>query len=265
MDLNGSTALVTGATGGLGDAIARALHGQGATVLVSGRRAELLDELVRDLGDRARALPGDLSSADDVRRLADEAGTVDVLVANAGLPGTGRLEEYTSEQIDRVLDVNLRSAIHLTHALLPGMLERRRGHLVYISSMAGKVASPAASLYNATKFGLRGFSLALHEDLRDTGIGCTTVFPGFIADAGMFADSQLDAPTGSGVRRPSDVADGVLKAIRKNPYEVDVSGAVPRIAAWLSGGAPAVVAAAQRAVGGEKVSGDLAEAQKSKR
>lgn len=265
MDPNGSTALVTGATGGLGSAIARALHAQGATVLLSGRRAELLEELARELGERARALPGDLSSAGDVRRLADEAGAVDVLVANAGVPGTGRLEEYTTEQIDRVIDVNLRSAIHLTHALLPGMLERRRGHLVYISSMAGKVANPAASLYNATKFGLRGFSLALHEDLRGTDVGCTTIFPGFIADAGMWADSKIDAPAGSGVRRPGDVADAVLKAIRRNPYEIDVAGPVPRIGAWLSGAAPALVAAAQRAAGGEKLTAELSEAQREKR
>ena len=265
MDLHDKTALVTGASGGLGDAIARALHGRGATVGVSARRTELLEKLAGELGDRIRVLPADLSEADDVRRLADQAGAVDVLVANAGIPGTGQLEEYTPEQIDRVLDVNLRSAVHLTNALLPGMLERRRGHLVYISSMSGKVASPAASLYNATKFGLRGFSLALHEDLRGSGVGCTTVFPGFIQDAGMWADAELKTPPGSGIRRPVDVADAVLKAIDKNPHEIDVSGPLPRIGAWLTGAAPAAVAAVQRLGGGSKVSADLAEAQRDKR
>jgi short-subunit dehydrogenase len=261
----GATALITGATGGLGSAIARALHAQGATVLLSGRRAELLEELVGELGDRARSLPGDLSDADDVRRLADEAGRVDVLVANAGLPGSGQLGEYTPEQIDRVIDVNLRSAIHLTHTLLPGMLERRHGHLVYISSMSGKVASAGAALYNATKFALRGFSLALHEDLRGTGVGCTTVFPGFIQDAGMWAQAELETPPGSGIRRPSDVADAVVKAIRKNPYELDVSGPLPRVGAWLTGGMPAVVAAAQRLGGANEVSAQLAERQRDLR
>jgi short-subunit dehydrogenase len=265
MELTGKTALVTGATGGLGHAIARALHGKGASVQLTGRRAELLEELAGELGDRARVMPGDLSSADDVARLAEEAGAVDVLVANAGLPGTGKLGEYTTEQIDRVLDVNLRSAIHLTHALLPGMLERGRGHLIYISSMSGKVASPSAALYNATKFGLRGFSLATHEDLRGTGVGCTTVFPGFIEDAGMWADSKLEAPPGSGTRRPEDVANAVLKAIRKNPYEIDVAGLIPRSGGWLTGPAPALVAAMQRASGGEKISDELAEAQREKR
>jgi short-subunit dehydrogenase len=265
MEPHGATALVTGATGGLGSAIARALHADGATVLLTGRRAELLEELAGELGERARPMPADLTSADDVRRLADEAGAVDVLVANAGLPGSGQLGDYTPEQVDRVLDVNLRSAIHLTHALLPGMLERRRGHLVYVSSMSGKVATPGASLYNATKFGLRGFSLALHEDLRGTGVGCTTVFPGFIQDAGMWAHTKLETPPGSGIRRPADVADAVLKAIRKNPYELDVSGPLPRVGAWFTGVAPALVAAVQRMGGAHEVSSQLAEAQRDLR
>ena len=265
MELEGRTALVTGASGGLGNAIARALHARGATVKLSARRAEVLEELASSLGDRADVLPADLSDADDVRRLAGDAGEVDVLVANAGVPGTGPLTEYTPEQIERVLDVNLRSPIHLTYALLPGMLERGSGHLVYISSISGKVASPQASLYNSTKFGLRGFSLALHEELRETGVGCTTVFPGFIESAGMFADSGLDPPKGSGPRKPEDVAMAVLKAIDRNPCEIDVAGVVPRVGGWLSGAAPGLVAAMQRRSGGAETSAELAEAQKAKR
>ena len=265
VDLNGKRALVTGATGGLGQAIARALHGAGATVLVTGRRAELLEELTGKLGDRAEALPADLQSAGDVTQLAERAGHVDVLVANAGVPGTGELAEYETDQIDRVIDVNLRSAIHLTRALLPAMLERDSGHLVYISSISGKVVSPRASLYNATKFGLRGFSLSLHDELRNTGVGCTTVFPGFIEDAGMWADSEMTAPAGSGTRKPADVTKAVLKAIAKNPREIDVAGVIPRSGGWLLGIAPGFVAALQRSGGGEKTSTALADAQKAKR
>ena len=102
-----------------------------------------------------------------------------------------------------MIDVNLRSPIHMTHALLPGMLERGRGHLVYISSISGKVATPYSSLYNATKFGLRGFSFAMHEDLRGTGVGATAVFPGAVADAGMWADGGLDLPPGVKPSKPS--------------------------------------------------------------
>jgi short-subunit dehydrogenase len=265
MDPNGKTALITGATGGIGNAIARALHGRGAIVKLTGRRADVLEELAGELGERVDVLPADLASADDVRRLAEQAGAVDVLVANAGLPGTGKLTEYAPEQVDRVLDVNLRSAIHLTHALLPEMVSRASGHLIYISSISGKVASPQASLYNATKFGLRGFSLALHDDLRGSGVGVTTIFPGFISDAGMWADSNLDAPSGSGVRKPEDVADAVLRALERNPRELDVAGFIPRFAGKLSGAAPSLVAAMQRRSGGEKVSAALAEAQRSKR
>jgi short-subunit dehydrogenase len=265
MDLSGKTALITGASGGLGNAIARAVHGRGAAVKLTSRRAEVMEELASELGDRAEFVPADLSDADDVRRLVREVGDVDVLVANAGLPGTGGLVEYSPEQIDRVLDVNLGAPVHLTHALLPGMLERGSGHLVYISSISGKVASPRASLYNATKFGLRGFSLSLHDELRGTGVGCTTIFPGFITDAGMFADSKLDAPPGSGPRKPQDVADAVLKALDKNPREIDVAGIVPRSGGWLLGVAPGLVSALQRRAGGDETTAELAEAQKAKR
>jgi short-subunit dehydrogenase len=264
-ELNGRTALVTGATGGIGQAIARALHGRGAAVKISGRRADVLEQLANELGDRVEVLPGDLSSSEESRELARRAGDVDVFVANAGIPGTGRLDEYTEEQLDRVVHVNLRSPIQMTHAFLPGMLERGRGSLVYISSISGKVASNNASLYNATKFGLRGFSLALHEDLRDTGVGATCVFPGFISEAGMWADSDLKAPPGTGTRSPEQVADAVLKAIDRNPREIDVAGLMFRFGGRLSGVAPGLVAGIQRIGGGEKVADALADAQREKR
>jgi uncharacterized protein len=265
MDLNGKTALITGASGGLGIAIARRLHGAGATVKLSARRVELMEELASELGDRAEVLPADLSSADDVRRLAGEAEPVDVLVANAGIPGTGKLTEYEPEQIDRVLDVNLGSVVHLTRALLPGMIERGSGHLIYVSSMSGKVSSPRSSLYNATKFGMRGFAHAIHEDLRGTGVGATVILPGFIDEAGMWADGGLKTPPGSGGKKPDDVADAVAKALDKNPHEIVVSGFIPRVGGALYGLAPSLVQAMQRSGGGEKTATELAEAQKAKR
>ena len=137
-DLSGQRALVTGATGGLGRAVAWALHARGATVLLSGRRRELLDELQAELGDRVEVLPADLSDRAEVVALADRAGAVDVLVANAGLGGAGPLADFTRDQAERVLDVNLGSAVILTHALLPGMLDRGRAR-----------ASPAAARASA--------------------------------------------------------------------------------------------------------------------
>jgi short-subunit dehydrogenase len=263
--LNGSRVLLTGATGGIGHAIARALHGRGAELILTGRRREVLDELVSELGERAEARALDLSDAEAVTRFPDEVGRVDVLVANAGLPGTGTLAEYTAEQIDRVLDVNLRSPIHMTHALLPGMLERGRGHLVYISSISGKVPTAFASLYNATKFGLRGFSFAMHEDLRGTGVGATTVFPGVVADAGMWADGGLDLPRGVKASKPSAVADAVIAGIEKDKPEITVANPIERLGGVLAGPAPRLVSFINRHGGTNELAGELAGKQSDKR
>ena len=264
-ELNGSRVLLTGATGGLGHAIARGLHARGAHLILTGRRAEVLDDLVAELGERAEARALDLSDAGAVHRFAAEVGDIDVLVANAGLPGTGKLTEYSSEQIDRVVDVNFRSAIHMTHALLPGMLERGRGHLVYISSISGKVATSYSSLYNATKFGLRGFSFAVHEDLRGTGVGSTAVFPGAVADAGMWADGGLDLPPGVRPSKPSAVADAVIEGIEKDKPEISVGNPIERLGGVLAGPAPRLVSFINRHGPTNKLAEALAERQVEKR
>jgi short-subunit dehydrogenase len=263
--LGSSRVLLTGATGGIGDAIARALHARGAHLLLTGRRVDALAALASELGDRVETRGVDLSDTGAVHRLAEEAGEVDVLVANAGLPGTGRLPEYTCEQIDRVLDVNLRSVVHLAHALLPGMLERDRGHLVFISSISGKVATTHAALYNATKFALRGFGFALSEDLRGTGVGATTVFPGTVAGAGMWADSGLELPRGVKSSPVESVAAAVIKGIERNRPEIDVANPVEKLGALLAGPAPRLVSAVNRRAGTNDLAAALAERQESKR
>src|SRR5262249_33992877 len=143
--------------------------------------------------------------------------------ANAALPSSGPLVDFTPEQIDRALDVNLRAPIMMARHAVVGMLERRRGHIVFISSISGKVASTGTSLYSATTFGLRGFALGLREDLHGTGVGVTTIFPGFIRDAGMFADTKVTLPRGAGTRSPEDVARAVVRAIRDDPAEITVA------------------------------------------
>ena len=264
-DLNGSRVLLTGATGGIGGAIARALHSRGASLVLTGRRADVLNGLVSELGDRAESVALDLADAGSLRGFCEEVGQVDILVANAGLPGTGKLSEYSPEQIDRVIDVNLRAPVQMTHALLPGMIERGRGHLVYISSISGKVATARASLYNGTKFGLRGFAYAVREDLEGTGVGVTTVFPGFISDAGMWADAGLDLPRGVGTKTPEQVAKAVIRGIEKDKAEIDVAPLFIRFGGWLAGPLPNAVAAINRRAGGEKIADSLADAQRSKR
>jgi short-subunit dehydrogenase len=203
VDLASKTVLLSGATGGLGRAIAAALAGRGATLVLSSRKPEALDELAGTLpGDGHRTVVADLAETDAAARLAADAGPIDVLVANAGLPGTGRLEDFSPEELGRVLRVNLEAPIRLTHEVLPRMQERGSGHLVYVTSLAGKAVTPRASLYAATKFGLRGFATSLHDELKDEGIGVTTVFPGFISDAGMFADADIELPRGVSTRSP---------------------------------------------------------------
>src|SRR4051794_3159185 len=213
MRLDGSTVLLTGASGGIGQAIARALDERGAKLLISGRRAEQLERIAAELGGRPTALVADLTEAADAVALAERAGAVDILVANAALPASGPIDDFTPEQIDRALDVNLRAPIQLARALVPGMVERHGGHVVLVSSLSGKLASVGSSLYSAGKFGLRGFAAGLREDLHGTGVGVTVVFPGFISEAGMLADSGVRLPRWVGTRTPEQVADAVVRGI----------------------------------------------------
>jgi short-subunit dehydrogenase len=263
VELQGSTALVTGATGGIGQAIVRALHARGATVIASGRQRALLEDLAREL-DRVEPLVADLSDAAQVAALVF-GRRIDVLVANAALPASGRLDTFSSEEIDRALDVNLRAPVQMARALVPGMIERGAGHLVFISSLSGKFASAGASVYNATKFGLRGFGFALNEDLRGTGVGATTVFPGFIREAGMFADSGVKLPRGVGTRTPDDVARAVIRGIEKNRAEIDVAPLSLASGARLFGSAPRLVAAINRRPGSDPLADAIAEGQRDKR
>ncbi|HEY1712675.1 MAG TPA: SDR family NAD(P)-dependent oxidoreductase [Solirubrobacteraceae bacterium] len=223
LDLDGSTALLTGATGGIGNAIARALSARGVRLILSGRREAELSQMAEEVG--ARAVVSDLAVAADVDRLAAAArdAEVDVLVANAAHPATGMLAALTQEEVDVILDVNLRAPIELARILAPAMLARGRGHLVFISSLSGKSAQPASSLYSATKFGLRGFGLALREDLRGTGVGASVVAPGFVRDAGMFVKTGAKLPPGVGTRTPQDVAAAVIRAIEQDRAEIDVA------------------------------------------
>jgi short-subunit dehydrogenase len=261
----GATVLLTGATGGIGQAIARALAERGVQLIMTSRRAELLNTLARELG--GWTVTCDLAQRDDVEQLATvaESERVDVLVANAALPASGLLTELTTEQVDRMLEVNLRAPIALAHALAPGMIARGSGHMVFISSLAGKAASPSSSLYSATKFGLRGFALGLRADLHDHGVGVSIVLPGFIRDAGMFADAGVDLPRGVGTRTPQDVAAGVIRAIDHNRAEVEVAPLGLRVGAAFAALAPQAAATVSRRMGSDDIATRTAEGQRDKR
>jgi short-subunit dehydrogenase len=263
VQIAGSTVLLTGATGGIGHAIARALVGRDATLILSGRRVDVLEPLAHELG--ARPLAVDLAEPAEIERLVREAGEVDILVANAALPAAGTLGSFSLQEIDRALDVNLRAPIVLAHALAPAMVERRRGHLLFMSSLAGKAATPGTALYNASKFGLRGFAAALRADLRTTGVGVSTVFPGFIRDAGMFADAGVTLPPGVGTRSPQDVANAVVRAIERNRGELDVAPLPLRASAVFASLAPELAGSVARKIGSEEITRQMEAGQRDKR
>ena len=263
MNLSGSTTLLTGATGGIGHAIARRLHRAGSRLVLTGRRADVLEPLAAELG--AQAIAVDLADRAALHRLAGECAHVDVVVANAALPASGALDSFTEEQIDRALEVNLHAPIQLTHLLAPGMLARGRGHFVFISSLAGKTSTPGSSIYSATKFGLRGFGQGLRGDLHGTGVGVSVVFPGFIREAGMFAESGVELPSYVGTSTPEDVAEGVARGIEKNRAEIDVAPFGVRAGAMFSGIAPQTAASLTRRMGADSVSKELGENQLHKR
>ncbi len=261
-ELRGATALVTGASGGLGRAIAIALRAQGAEVVVSGRRVDPLQELAGEV--QGRAIVADLADPAQRDRLLAEAGNVNVLVANAALPASGELDDWDPASIDRALMINLGSPIAMTRSLLPVFRARGSGHFVFMSSLAGRVGTRGASLYSATKFGLRGFAGGLRSDLYRTGIGVSVVAPGFVGDAGMFADTGAALPWGIGTVTAAAVADAVVKAIRRDRAEVVVAPVTLRAGAFLGALAPGPAAAIQARFGAG-LSARLAAAQRDRR
>jgi short-subunit dehydrogenase len=263
MNLGGRRVLLTGATGGIGGVVARALAARGATVILSGRRAEPLEALAAELG--GRAIAADLAEPGAPEALLAEAGDVDVLVANAALPASGELTSFSPVEIDRAIAVNLRAPIMLARLLAPALTARGSGHLVFVSSLAGKAASPHSSLYSATKFGLRGFSLGLRQDLAEHGVGVSCVFPGFIRDAGMFADSGAKLPAAVGTSSPDEVAAGIIRAIERDRAEVDVAPLGMKAGARLSGLAPALTANLQGRLGSFKIARSIGAGQRDKR
>lgn len=263
MVLSGKTVLVTGATGGLGNAMARRLQGAGARLILTGRRTDVLEPLARELGARSVAI--DLADREAVTRLADTCRDVDVLVANAALPASGPLTSFTPEQIDRALDVNLRAPVILARVLGERMVERRSGHLVFISSLSGKTGTSGTSVYSATKFGLRGFGQGLREDMRPHGVGVSVLFPGFVSEAGMFADANVRLPRGVGTSTPARVADAVVEAIERDRGELDVAPLAMRVGAALAGLAPGLSATVARRAGSDVVASDMAKSQSAKR
>ena len=236
MELNGRTVLLTGATGGIGHAIARRLHARGAGLVLTGRRTEVLEPLAAELG--ARSIAVDLADPAAVERLAADCADVDVLVANAALPASGPVD-VVQRRADRS-----RAAGQPARADGPRPPARRadgraRQRATCCSSprCRARARSAGSAIYSATKFGLRGFGQGLRGDLRSAGVGVSVVFPGFISDAGMFADANVTLP-----RASAQHARGGRRrcrgAIEHNRGEVDVAPVGMRLGATFAGPRP---------------------------
>lgn len=198
-DLNGKSALITGASGGIGAAIARVLHGAGATVGLSGTRVEPLEALAAELGERAHVLPCNLSDAEAVTALPKQAieamGSVDILINNAGITRDNLFMRMSDDEWSSVIEVNLTSTMRLSKGVLRGMMKSRWGRIVNIGSVVGSTGNPGQGNYAAAKAGLIGMGKSLAYEVASRGITVNTVSPGFIATAmtDKLNDTQKDA------------------------------------------------------------------------
>ncbi len=247
-DLRGRTALVTGASGGLGAHLARRLAREGMHVALTARREAELSALAVELGAlgvRSAALPADLSDLSQIdpllERAQDALGPLDLLLNNAGLELAGAFTTLTREELTGMVDLNLTAPLLLSHRVLPGMLARGRGHVVFISSVAGKLGPAYDEPYAATKAGLIGLTQSLRAEYRHEPVGFSVVCPGFIAGDGMYqrmVEAGLRSNRLMGETTLDRVADAVVRAIRRDLPEVIESGAPVRPALALAQLAP---------------------------
>lgn len=253
--LSGRAALVTGASRGLGRHMARALAAEGMTLALAARGREGLEATareVREAGSRAVVVAADLSKDADIGRLARRAEEalegVDVLVNNAGVTETSRFHGRDPDDIAAAVEVNLLAPMLLARHLLPVMVERGRGHVVNVSSLAGKAGPPYEAVYGGTKAGLIGFTQSLRREYRGTGVSASVVCPGYVSGAGMYADAVeetgVEAPRKMGTTTPEDVARAVVRSVLEDAPEVIVnplpvrpllalSELSPRLGEWL--------------------------------
>ncbi len=219
-DLSGKGALVTGASGGIGGAVARALHAAGASVALSGTRAEKLEALASELGERAFIAPCNLSDADAVKELPKQAeeqlGTLDILINNAGVTRDNLFMRMKDEEFDDVIAVNLKAAFLLSRGVLRGMMKRRHGRIISITSVVGTMGNPGQGNYAASKAGLVGMTKSLAQEVASRGITANCVAPGFIETAMTdgLPDAQKEAllggiPAGR-LGQPGDIAAAAL-------------------------------------------------------
>ena len=226
----GKTVLLTGASGGIGVFIARALASESATVVGVSRSKEKLDQVcaeVNAVGGKGISIPFDISQVEQfpvlLQQINQLVGPIDILINNAGIEIYKAYQDYSLADFKSVLSINLLAAMELTRLVLPSMLRQGSGHVVNIASLASKKGSPYDSIYSASKAGLLILSGALRQELAGTGVEISAICPGYVSEAGMFADTRVPAPRFSGQSKPADVAIAVVRAIKQNKAEVIVN------------------------------------------
>lgn len=246
--LKGAKALLTGGSQGIGPHIARALAKEGMSVALVARSADKLEQVARELaayGVQTVALPADLTATGDYPHLVQRAeaalGPLDILINNAGFEGGGSFTRKAPAELERVIQTNVTAPILLARAVLPGMLARRRGHIVTIASVAGKLGYPYAATYSATKAAVISWNNSLRVELLETGVSCSVVSPGYIEGEGMFANHGAETPAALGASKPADVAAGVLRALRQGSSDIIVAPRPVRLLQILSLLAPTLV------------------------
>lgn len=257
--LRGTTAVVTGASKGIGVYIARALAKEGVNLALAARSLPELETVrieMELLGVKAIAVQCDVTKPADrvalLARTAAELGPIDILVNNAGIERIARFDKAPAEDFTDTIAVNLEAPILLTHAVVPGMLARGKGHVVNVSSGAGKVGVPFGTSYCATKHGLVGFTHALRAEYRDTNVCFSVVCPGFVTDVGMYdrwEQQGIKGPRIAGNCSPEKVASVTVSCIKRNRAEVIVNTPPVRPLVVLTNIAPGIVPRTMQLVG----------------
>lgn len=238
MELTGTTGILTGASRGLGVELARALASKGANLALAARDADGLRKTaagLERLGVRTIVVPTDVTKIGDLERLVarttDELGPPDLLVNNAGIETIAPFATFEIDRIDAIVETNLTAAMKLTRLVLPGMLERRRGHVLNVSSASGKGGVPYYSVYGSTKHALVGFSWSLRAEVGQHGVGVSVLCPSFVSGTGMYADRSNDAkpPRSLATVTPQEVAAGAIRAIEKDKAEVVVARGLAKV------------------------------------
>ena len=219
-NLDGKVALITGATGGIGMSIAKQMKSSGAKLILSGTRQEVLSKLKLELGDEVKTIVTDLGDKNDVMALANEAeetfGSIDILINNAGITADGLLLRMKDEDWDKVIDINLSSSMRLTRQVIKGMIKRRYGRIIFISSIVGYTGNAGQSNYSASKSALSGLTKSIAAEVAGRGITCNLIAPGFISTP--MTDKLSEDQRNNIIKnipidrlgKPSDISSGCL-------------------------------------------------------